>query len=398
MDINMSLVLQKALDTSNVNGNSVLDPVFLSKLISEQVRTIPSLRNAITRVPWVGRTYTWDIVTDFGTAQTATDGGTINTTDAAFAQANSSMSYFYQAAYITNPAILAAQELIDVVSMRVGQATEQVMRKEGSAIYNGDPNNASNIGLNAALAAGVNANIIGSNATAGRSMFSQMDIALRSQGYSPGCFVVTPSVYAVLAEASYNNVRFMGVADQAQVGFPLVQGNVAINGVPVLMDFYAQKFVNIAAQNMASGSGPKNFKFTLDGTTVAANVQRSAGGDYAGTVWTAPIVQISGVTKTAGTDYVFNQDGSITFAATPGVTPTGAFTYAQDNVYCLSLNPKDLLIAEQLKLCVDNDLAKPVAQDQVPLRVKEYCTLAVRDTKAHIMASNVGLPTNFLTQ
>jgi hypothetical protein len=104
------------------------------------------------------------------------------------------------------------------------------------------------------------------------------------------------------------------------------------------------------------------------------------------------VVQISGVTKTAGTDYTFQPDGSITFASTPGAGPTARFTYAQDNAYCLSLSPKDLVIAELLPIQADNDLGKPQATDTVPIRVKQYATLAVRDAKAHVMAQNVVLP------
>jgi hypothetical protein len=132
LDNNFSSVLSKALDTSTTNGNNFLDPIFLSKIISQYVATIPSLRNAIPRIDWEGKSFNWDIATDLGAAQTQIDGGNIALSDSTYAQGTANMSFYYYATYITNPAILATKALLDVVTTRVGDAVSQTIRKEGS--------------------------------------------------------------------------------------------------------------------------------------------------------------------------------------------------------------------------------------------------------------------------
>ena len=388
--------LSKALDTSNVNGNNFLSPVLLSKVISDEVRRMPVLRNMIKRTPWGTNIYTWNSILDHGNADTATDGATLSFSDASFAQHQAKMSYFYYIALITNPAILAAQELVDEVSLRIGGATKQVLRKENSVLFNGDSKNSQNPGLFSVLAASPTYGIAGDKATLSRSMLASMDIALRGEGYQPGVFVVSPGVYNIISEAAFNQVRFMGLERQAQIGYALSAVQAPIfNGIPVVMDKYAEKANAVAATAMVAGSNAKNFKFSADGVNViSGNAYRSAGSDFAGTTWSSPVVQISGVTKALGTDYSFAPDGSLNFVVTPGATPTAAFSYGAENILLLSLDPEDLVIAEQMGLIVEQDLAKPVQQDAIPFRVKSYSTLAVRNARAHVLATNVILPSS----
>jgi hypothetical protein len=384
--------LRKALDTSSTNGNNVLDPILLSKIISEQARRMPTLRNAIKRVPWGTNFYTWDTEVTPGIGQTATDGATINLIDATFLQNQVKMSYFYSAAFITNPAIKAAEELVDVVSLRVAGMTKSVLRQEGNVIYNGDASNASNPGLIAAINAGPNGGVIGQNASASRGLFAAMEQQLRGEGYEPGCLVVTPNLYAYLKEVAYNNVRFTGLDANSniQLGFSQAQATLSVGGVPVIMDPYAGSLAVIANVSMVAGSGATNFKFSADGANaVAGRVYNVAGQDYVGGSWVAPIIKVSG---TVVTNYTLNFDGSVTFAATPAATPTASLSYLKDNAFMLSLDPADLVIAEQMGLTIEQDLARPVQTDSIPLRTKMYSVLAVRNPKAHVLAQGVSLP------
>ena len=385
--------LKKALDTSATNGANFLDPILLSKIISEQARRMPSIRNIIQRKPWGTNQYTFDSEVTPGNGQTATDGATLNLSDAQFQQNFVKMSYFYDVAFITNPAIKAAEELVDVVSLRIAGMTKAVMRQEGYVIYNGDSANASNPGLIAAINAGPNAGIIGANASATRSLFSQMDINLRGEGYEPGVYVVTPNVYQFLKAVAYNNVRFNGLDANVslQLGFSQAQATLAIGGIPVIMDKYAETVTAVANTSMVAGSGSTNLKFSADGVSaLAGNLYRTAGQDYAGNAWAAPVIKVSGVTVN---NYVINQDGSATFTTAPSATPTASFSYGKDNVFCLSLDPSDLVIAEQMPLMVEQDLARPVQTDSIPLRIKSYSVLVVRNPKSHILAQAVSLPT-----
>ena len=108
--------LYKALDTSTSNGNNVLDPVLLSQIITEEVRVKPTLLRELPRMPFSGKALTYDVCTSQGDAVTQTDGGTLSGTDAKFAQNSVNMSYYYYAMQITNPAIVAAEQLVDVVN------------------------------------------------------------------------------------------------------------------------------------------------------------------------------------------------------------------------------------------------------------------------------------------
>lgn len=377
--------LQKALDTSSTSGNSVLDPVLLSKVISEQVRKMPTLRNIIKRTPWTTNIYTWDSVLDDGEAATATDGATLSYSDAVFSQNQAKMSYFYYLALITNPAILAAQELVDVVSMRIGQATKAVIRNEGSVLYNGDPINSQNPGLFSALSSSATFSYAGNGATLSRSLLSLMDNSLRGNGYVPGVFVVSPRVYNIISEAAFNQVRFIGIDNQAQIGYSQSATEALMfNGIPVIQDPYAVKY--FTGTNVAlTGSG------TTWTIPVSGSVLPSAGKDFAGTSWSAPVVTVSGSTVT---NYTISGN-TVNFTSAPGATPQITCTYATDNVLLLSLDPADLVIAEQLGMMVESELAKPVQQDAIPFRVKEYAVLAVRNPLAHVLASNVQLPSSY---
>lgn len=298
-------MLAKALDTSTTNGNNLLDPIFLSKVVSEKVRTIPTLRNAITRLPWQGNTYNWDIFTDFGNASTAADGATnIALSDAKIDQGNATMSAFYYAAMISNMAIKATEQLLDVVSTRIGQATKQVIRQEGNAIYFGDPNNATSIGLSTAIANGPNGGFFAPGETADITLFSSAVSSLTAMGYPPGVFAVTPGVYDLLMRAAFNKVRFVNLDNGADLGFP-TQG-LSVCGVPVISDVFATKYVAVSNETL-TGSG-KTYTFANP------NVQRNAGSNFVGTTWTAPVIKVSGVTKTAGTDYTIDHHGNVDYA------------------------------------------------------------------------------------
>jgi len=380
--------LSKALDTSTTNGNNVLDPVLLSKVISEQVRKMPTLRNFLKRTPWGTNIYTWDSITSDGNAMTAADGATLSYSDATFIQNQAKMSYFYYVALITNPAILAAQELIDVVSMRIGQATKAVIRNEGSVLYNGDVNNSQNPGLFSVLESSPTYSYAGNGATLSRALMSVMDNSLRGNGYEANLFVASPGAYNIISEAAFNAVRFIGTDTQA-IGFSQSPTKVlTVNGIPVVMDPYAVKYNAATNVNMV-GSGSV-FAFPNSG------VLSNAGSDFSGNnSWVAPIIKVGGSTVS---NYTLTQSGSstiATFASAPGSTPTASFEYTSENLFALSLDPADLVIAEQMGIMVEQDLGKPVLQDAIPFRVKEYSVLAVRNPLAHALASNIVLPSSY---
>jgi hypothetical protein len=383
--------LKKALDTSSTNGNAYLDPTLLSRVISEQARIQPITRNVIPRKAWLGKTYTWDTQVTPGDAQTSTDGGSLSLIDGTYSQSSASMSFLYHTSYLSNPAIVAAQELVDLVTMRVGEATKAVLRMENNCIFNGDSNNSSFPGL----AASLNGNPYFSNfagVTANSAMFAEADTTLRAYGYTPSAWVVSPNLYSLIMQAAFNNVRFIGLADTAQYGYPLANNALAINGVPVIMDFFAQSFNSVSNSTMVAGATANSFKFAVGGAAVS-NVQKAAGGNLAGTSWAAPVIKVSGSVVTNYT-LAQNSDGtcSANFTATPSPTPTATFTYATDNAYCLSLNPADLVIAESMPIQVQTDLAKPVQTDEIPIRVQQYSVLAVRNPNAHIFAQSVIVP------
>jgi len=386
------LELRKALDTSSTNGNNVLDPVLLSKIISEQSRRKAMIRNVLPRIPFPGKVYTWDTEIAPGDAQTATDGATLNLVDGQYAQSQAAMSYFYHLGYITNPAIQSAQELVDLVAMRVSGATKAVLRKENSAIFNGDSNNNQFPGLLSALGSG-SPNFAGSGLTLSRDVMGSIETNLLGEGYELDAWVVSKGIYNILKEAAFNQVRFMGINGGGDFGFPVAEG-LQFNGKPVVMDIYAG---NIAAiVNEAVGTG--------DGSTKAFNLAHipvnpsGASGltDQAGVSLSGPVVKIAGTTKANGTDYVI-VGKTITFTTAPSgsAAVTASYSYMQENMYALSLNPADICIAELMGLQVDRDLANPVQTDSIPFRVKEYSVLAVRNPNAHALASNIILPSSW---
>jgi len=344
---------------------------------------VPALRNIIKRIDWDTNLYTWDLIQDHGAAQTATDGATLNFSDAVFSQSFAKMSYFYHLGLITNPAIQASRALLDVVATRVGGGMKQVLRKEGSVIYNGDPNNAQNPGLLSALQSSATFGYAGNGATLSASLLSSIDVALRGNGYTPGVWVCSPGIYSILEQAAFNKVRFLSMDDAAQIGYSFAPTkSLMFNGIPVIMDKYAETPTAVSNVTMA-GSG---VTFTFPNN----NVYISAGQDFAGTTWAAPTFTVSG-SAVASSAYSITGN-TVTFNTAPGATPHASYTYGKDNIYCLSLDPEDLVIAEQMGPTVEMDLAKPVQQDAIPFRIKEYSVLAVRNPLAHVVASNIVLP------
>lgn len=389
---NLLVDLKKALDTSATNGNNVLDPVLLSNVISNQARIQPIIRNIIPRKAWQGKSYTWDVQTTPGDAETQPDGGTLSLIDGTYTQSTVNASYFYHTSFITNPALVAAQELIDLVSMRVGEASKAVLRKENSAIFNGDPNNGTFPGLAVSLNGNANfSTFVGATAT--RYMYGQADIALRAQGYTPSVWVVSPNLYGGIMQAAFNNVRFVGIADPANFGYPLANNALAINGVPVVMDAYAAGITTATSQTMvAAGTGGSTtdiWSFAVNGAAVT-NIKAAAGGDLAGKTFVAPVIKVGGSTVTNYTLQA-QSNGQMTanFTASPSSPPVATFSYATENAYLLSLSPADLVIFESLPLQVELDLAKTVQSDSIPVRVKQYSAVAVRNPNAHILCSNV---------
>lgn len=383
--------LQKALTTANdALQGSVLDPVLLSKVISDLVRRQPVLRNIIKRVPWNTNSYTFDSVDDYGVAQLAADGGTLTYSDATFSKQSYWMNYAYYIALISNPAILAAQELVPLVSMRVSQAVKSVMRTEETTIFNGNAING-NVGLFGALKASPTYAVAGDGAQLSKTLLASMISSLTGEGYLPGVFVVSPGAYNIISQGAYNAVRFLGLADNAIIGYSLNPGTQTpvFNGVPVVQAKYAEQANPVVNKALVQVSG-NTYAFTSDGTTaLSGGIYKSAGSDFATTTWAAPVVKIGGATTSA---YTTNANGTITFTASPSATPTGSFSYGTENVLLLSLDPADLVIAEQLPIMVEQDLAKPVAQDVIPFRVKQYSVCVPRNIHAHVLASNVQLP------
>lgn len=375
--------IRKALDLSTTNNNNVLTPPNLQPKLVEWSRRQPAIRNIIKRQTSANPNYNWDIVTDEGSAFIADDGAQITLSDAAFDDDGVKMAFIYGAGWVTNPARYGDAELLDVFGMRLSQATKTVIKKENAAIYAGVSGKFP--GLKASLTSSTTYSIIGDKATANSSMFSTMETALMGEGYSADVFVVTPRIYNVMKQAAFNNVRFLGVEGDAIIGFALnPQKNLTINGVRVVMDKYAETPVAVTTETLTLVSG-KTYSFANQ------NVYLTAGKDQAGTSWAAPTFSSGGAatftapTSAGGLQYV-------TFASTPS-SPTATYTYGSDNVYCLNLDPSELVIPEMISLTVETDIGKEIDYDRIGLRVKEYVALAVLNTKAHVIATNVAVPT-----
>jgi hypothetical protein len=149
-----------------------------------------------------------------------------------------------------------------------------------------------------------------------------------------------------------------------------------------VLDKYAETPTAVASESLTLVSG-KTYKFANQ------NVYTVAGNDQAGTAWLAPTFTGGGTSPVFGLDATGNT--TVTFSGTPA-SPTATYTYGADNVFCLSLDPADLVIAEMQPLMVNMNLGEPIQQDAKPFRVQQYSVLAVRNPHAHVLASNVSVP------
>jgi hypothetical protein len=379
--------LRKSLDTTSTNGNSLLSPVLLSAIVSEQVRKQAVLANYIKHQPFSGQIYEWDSATSDGAAQSAVDGATLAWSDATFAQGISKQSYYYYLFAISGPAMKATETLIDVVEMRCRQSIKAISRLVGNALYAGDPVNAFNTGLNAALLASPTQSLVGSGATLNRGTLSAIDVGQRAMGYNTDVIIATPGAYAYLAEVSFNNVRFIGTDQAMQIGYSLSPSKgLMFNNIPVVMDPYAGQYTSNTAQAMTAVGGSST-QFTFS----SPNAQKSAGSNFAGTSWSAPVVAVSGTTVPASA-YSFSGNG-VTFNSAPAATPTATYTSQSDALYFLSLAPEDLIFLESEEPNIINDLGKPATVDALYFRAQTYSALAVRNPLAHVLVNNITIPT-----
>jgi hypothetical protein len=393
LDADLTQLLAKTLDTSSTNGNSFLNPVLLSRIISEQCRRMPRLRNAIHRDPFKGKTYLWDIEVAPGDAYTAADGATLTLVDGKWSQGSVEMSYFYFPTQITNPAIVAASELISLLDDRTEKAVKAIMRQEGSTIFNGDSLGGNKTaGIYAALAAAPRF-ISGGSAgqTLTPSLLDHMSNQMVTDGYDETelAYCMSPNMATAVRAFAFNHYRSTDLNAGVNYGFPL-GARLAWNGIPIVQDPYAAQNISVTNETMTAVDTKT---FTFANPNVVFNASAS-GTDLAGRPETAPIVKVSGSVVNSGFSFVTNAQGvqQIVFASAPAATPTVSYTWKQENVYLLSLNKADLVIPESLPITVDANLFAPVTQDVIPLRVKQYSSVVVRNNYAHILASNVLAP------
>ncbi len=395
LDADLTQLLAKTLDTSSTNGNSFLNPVLLSRIISEQCRRMPALRNALPRDPFKGKTYLWDVETAPGDAYTAADMANLTLVDGKWSQGSVEMSYFYFPTQISNPALVAASELINLLEDRTNKAVKAIMRQEGSTIFNGDSvGSPKTAGLYAALTNAprfINGGSAGQQFTPG--LLDHMSDQMTTDGYdeSEMAYCMSPHLVTAIRAFAFNHYRSTNLSEGVNYGFPF-NAKVAWNGIPVVADPYAAQNISVTNETMGTTADPKTFTFANQGVVFNAS---ASGTDLAGRPETAPIVKVSGSVVNTGFSFSVNQStgaNQIVFASTPGATPTVSYVWKQENVYLLSRNKQDLVIPESLPITVDTNLFAPVTQDVIPLRVKQYSSLVVRNTYAHILASNVLAP------
>ena len=395
MDADLIQLFAKTLDTSSTNGNSFLNPVLLSRIISEQCRRMPRLRNAIPREPFKGKTYLWDIEQNPGDAYTAADGATLTLVDGKWTQGSVEMSYFYFPTQITNPASVGSSELINLVEDRTEKAVKAIMRQEGSTIFNGDS-------LGGNKTAGIYAALSGAprfinGGTAGQpfnpALLDSMSNQMVTDGYDENelAYCMSPNLATAVRAFAFNHYRSVDLNAGVNYGFPL-GAKLAWNGIPIVQDPYAAQNISVANETMGTTGDSKVFTFANQGVVFNAS---ASGTDLAGRAETVPVVKVGGSVVTTG--FTFSKNAStgacqIVFASAPGATPTVSYVWKQENVYLLSLNKADLVIPESLPVTVDANLFAPVNQDVIPLRVKQYSSVVVRNAYAHILASNVLAP------
>jgi hypothetical protein len=393
LDADLTQLLAKTLDTSSTNGNAFLNPVLLSRIISEQSRRMPALRNALARDPFKGKTYLWDVETAPGDAYTAADGATLTLVDGKWSQGSVEMSYIYFPTQISNPALIAASELINLLEDRTNKAVKAIMRQEGSMIFNGDSVGApKTAGLYAALTGAprfINGGSAGQQFNPG--LLDHMSDQMTTDGYDPSemVYCMSPHLVTAIRAFAFNHFRAINLDAGVNYGFPFT-AQIQWNGIPVVGDPYAAANIQVANETMGVVDS-KTFTFANPGVVFYAS---ASGTDLAGRPEAAPIVKVSGSIVTTGFSFVTTAAGvqQIAFASAPAATPTVSYTWKQENVYLLSRNKADLVIPESLPVTVDTNLFAPVTQDVIPLRVKQYSSLVVRNTYAHILASNVLAP------
>jgi hypothetical protein len=236
--------LQKSLDTSSNNNNNVLDAILLSKVISQYIRTQPVLWNVIKHVPWTdSNIYSWDAITNDTTSYSVTDGGTITASDPTFLNQFVKHSYFYNLGYVTNPAQQAASALVDAMELRLSAGSRSLLRTINQALFAGDSNNSTYPGLKAQLTVSSTFSVAGSGAAVSHALLDNMLMHQIAAGYDARnmVFVVSPNVYKYMKSAAFNNVRIIGINDNAVIGFALApyQSSLEYSGVPVIMDPFA---------------------------------------------------------------------------------------------------------------------------------------------------------------
>jgi len=229
--------LAKALDTSTSHGNNYAQPNWLSRVVTEQIRLKPILRNAIYREAWSGTTYNYDLVTASpNTGLIYVDGGTIPTNDITLGQASVTMSRFGVVGYVSNPAIEGSKNFIDVLQLAINERVKQIMRAEEAYLFNGDSNYAGT---------GLIASVTNTNGASANLTFEIMNNAVVNQvdnlGYSKSSYVwvVSPNVKAYLQATAFNKQRFIDMSTGSiTLGFQQqAQDALIIGGVPVISSY-----------------------------------------------------------------------------------------------------------------------------------------------------------------
>lgn len=380
--------LFKALGTAtDANGSQNLTPQITSKVISEYAAMVPVLRNALPTITWPTRVVDWRERRSVGYAQTVADLANVPVTDETFADGQASMSIYTMLGLLSNFAISVDQPLVDVKKLFIDGMTKAMVRLEGKYILQGDPNNTGNPGIFAALNAGATAGVFGSGSTADFSLFAAMANYQKRKGFDQGprVWAVSPGLEPVLAAAAYNKVRYLGEAQNGQFGFPLVDGTITILGIPVLVDPYMAVQQQVTGETM-SGSGTS---YTFANKFVIT----STYDDEASASFTPPVLKVAGTTVTNYTLSVA-ADGTTTatFASAPASAPTATYYYEQQNVLLLNLMPDKIVRAINQDLQLDTDLMNPYTQLATPIRMSQFSTVAVRNTAAHLLASDVAVP------
>ena len=194
---------------------------------------------------------------------------------------------------------------------------------------------------------------------------------------------------AAIQNAAYSQFHAFETPSRtpAEWGYPLQQGYLNFQGIPVLGDPFSVQYTQVTSESLA-GSGA-TYTFAKRYPCITPPI---GGTDFAGNAVVAPVLKVSGTTVS---NYSINvsQDGigTVTFTSAPSATPVRAYAYENHHVFLLSLNDEDIILPVSKEIEVE-EIAPPFTQDLRQFRVKGYQALAVRNPYAHSVALNVYAP------